>query len=68
MRVGSWVTCDPSISHPRVKVKFFKRPNYKYPFCDLCLFEAQKRNGTLPISNTFRTQKSADSKPEKDSL
>ena len=51
MRAGSWVRCDPNISHKKVEVYFFRKVDYKYPFCSLCLYEVQKRNGTLPISN-----------------
>ena len=67
-QIGTWIKCNPNISHPGVQVFFKKKPEYKYPFCDLCLFTAQKRNGTLPISNYHRTLKNPDSKPEKDSL
>jgi len=68
VHIGSWVDCNPSFSHKGVSVKFFKRPGYLHDFCDLCLYEIQKRNGTLPLSNTFYRHKSPDSKPEKDTL
>ena len=68
MRVGSWVDCDPNISHKNVKVKFFRKIDYPYPFCSLCLYEVQKRNGTLPVSNGIPKNHRPESKPEKDSL
>ena len=54
----------------RKKVEhYFKRHiNYKYDFCELCLYEIQKRNGTLPLTNHLPLNHREDSKPEKDTL
>ena len=72
MRVGSWVDCDPNISHKNVKVKFFRKIDYPYPFCSLCLYEAQKKNGTLVQSprpdNTSSWQKHSQVKASDDLL
>lgn len=72
VQVGSWVDCNPSVAHQGVKVKFFKRPNYPHPFCGLCRYEIQKRNGTLKQaprpSNTSSWQKHSQSKAGKDLL
>lgn len=71
--IGSWVEC---INPMRNKVShYFKRHiDYKYDFCELCLYEIQKRNGTLPISNGNGVNTASyinhltESKPEKDTL
>lgn len=68
MRAGTWTECNPRIAHKKIDVRFFKKPSYKYPFCDLCLYEAQKRNGTLPITKGIPINHRPESKPEKDSL
>ena len=73
MRVGSWTECINPVRN-KVKHSWFKLIHYKYDFCDLCLYEVQKRNGTLPISNGNQTNTQSyinhltESKPEKDSL
>lgn len=64
---GTWTRCNNPIRNP-VTHFFWKKPSYKYDFCDLCLYEIQKRNGTLPITQGYVHHKSPDSKPEKDSL
>lgn len=71
--IGTWIEC---INPVRNKVNhWFKRHiDYKYDFCELCLYEIQKRNGTLPISNGNQIRTASyithltESKPEKDSL
>ena len=65
--IGSWVEC---INPIRNKVShYFKRHiDYKYDFCELCLYEIQKRNGTLPINQGTPINHRPDSKPEKDTL
>ena len=67
--IGTWIEC---INPMRKKVShYFKRHiGYKYDFCELCLYEIQKRNGTLPISQGMTNYKNSrpDSKPESDSL
>ena len=67
MQVGTWVEC---INPMREKVShYFKRHiDYKYDFCELCLYKIQKRNGTLPLTNHLPLNHREDSKPEKDSL
>ena len=65
--IGSWVEC---INPMRKKVShYFKRHiDYKHDFCELCLYEIQKRNGTLPITQGTPINHRPDSKPESDSL
>lgn len=68
MRAGIWTEC---INPMRKKVShyWFKKIGYKHDFCDLCLYEIQKRNGTLLVNNTGSPiNHRPDSKPEKDSL
>jgi len=65
--IGTWTRC-PNPSMTRVTHFWKKFPDYKYSFCDLCLYEVKVRNGTLPITNSFKTLKNPDCKPEKDSL
>ena len=58
----------------KVNHSFKRHIDYKYDFCELCLYEIQKRNCTLPISNGNQVNKASyinhltKSKPESDSL
>lgn len=72
MRAGSWTNCINPVRN-KVNHSFFKTIHYKYDFCELCLYEVQKRAGTLPISQNHTNTDSyikhlTESKPEKDSL
>lgn len=67
-KVGHWQQCTPMVEHKQVDVMFWKTPDYVHNFCHMCLYAVQKRNGTLVTSNQFRTMKSIESKPEKDTL
>ena len=73
MRAGNWTDCINPI-RTKAKHSWFKKIDYKYEFCDLCLYEVQKRNGTLPISNGNQINSQSyinhltESKPEKDTL
>ena len=77
----SWIECINPFRNP-VPHSFFRHipsdkrfnENDKAKICPICWYEAQKRNGTLPISNgnQIKTQSYINhltkSKPEKDSL
>ena len=74
--VGSWISCINPFNNP-VKHYFFRlTPKSKYftqgdvaKLCPICWIDAHNRNSPLcaPI-RVYRTNKSNDSKPEKDSL
>lgn len=76
MRAGHVAKCDPNFSHKGVEVYFFKRIDYPHSFCELCLYDLQIKNGTLPKSaysssngNTLSyINHLTKSKPESDSL
>ena len=71
----SWVDCINPFNN-KVSHAFFRHipsdkrfdNNDKAKICPICWFEAQKRNGTLPISNRIPINHRPDSKPESDSL
>ena len=68
MNVGTWKECINPMRKP-VNHYFKKKPLYKYDFCELCLYEIQKRNGTLPIIQSTKPKNHRpDSKPGKDTL
>jgi len=66
--IGSWVSCRPCVEHKRVKVMFFKTPDYPYSFCSMCLYRAKERNGTLIIPPKALINSRDEAKPEKDTL
>lgn len=65
--IGSWVECINPVRN-KVRHYFKKHIDYKHDFCELCLYEIQRRNGTLPITNKIPLNHRPDSKPESDSL
>ena len=70
-----WIDCINPFNN-RVSHGFFRHipsdkrfdENDKAKICPICWFEAQKRNGTLPITNRIPLNHRPDSKPESDSL
>ena len=65
--IGTWMECINPMRKPITH--YFKRHiDYKHDFCELCLYEIQKRNGTLPLTNHLPLNHREDSKPEKDTL
>ena len=68
--VGSWTKC-PNPIRSRVEHYWMKYTNYKYTYCDLCVYELQTRNdirygstgNTLSYINHL-----TECKPEKDTL
>ena len=71
----SWIDCINPFNNP-VRHGFYRHipsdkrfnENDKAKICPVCWFEAQKRNGTLPISNGIPKNHRPESKPERDSL
>jgi len=66
-KVGSWVECIPNVEHKGISMRFFKTPDYPYPFCLMCLYRIRDRQGLL-ISAPTPIINRVDAKPEKDSL
>ena len=71
----SWIDCINPFNNP-VRHGFYRHipsdkrfnENDKAKICPVCWYEAQKRNGTLPLQNHTPINHRPDSKPEKDSL
>ena len=69
MRVGHWQRCLANIAHKKVNVSFFKKPNYPHDYCELCVYEIRKQNGSLVTGHrSTMPRHSNEAKPEKDTL
>ncbi len=71
--VGSWVKCEKNFGHTNIQMFYFRKLNYNYDFCHLCLDALRSRNAKLyggfshnrTISQIKHSQQYT---PEKDSL
>ena len=68
--VGSWVKC-PNPIRSKVVHYWMKYTNYKYSYCDLCVYELQTRND-IRFGSTIKTQSHINHltawNPDKDTL
>jgi acetyl-CoA carboxylase beta subunit len=70
--VGSWVRCPFSFGHKNLQMMYFRKLNYNYDFCHLCLEALRMRNaklfGALIPNQTLSQIKHSQYTPEKDTL
>ena len=71
--VGSWIRCEKNFGHKNLEMFYFRKLNYNYDFCHLCLDALRMKNAKLYggfISNRTSSQinHSQQYTPEKDTL